>query len=195
MPSLIELTNRTLAELGRTPIESLSPSLNNPVPPEAIIVSNKILELYKEVLLDYNWNVAVVYVTNSSPLTTNFSVDFVYSYELPGNYGKFFQFAYTGADWPIYAIWDGMLLANTLPVQYYYIANDLPFETWPPLVVRYLVLYAAAKCSPTLTNNLELTKYLEIEYEKIRIRAIEQNDMERSVQSTRYNDFDRVTFV
>jgi len=189
MPSLLDLTNRSLSELGRLPVVNVDNSQ------DAQYVQNKILELYKEVLLDYNWNFAVFYVANYSPETNNFSPDYVYSYQLPGNYGKFFKWASTGAQWGIYAIVDGLLLANTLPVQYYYIANDVPFEVWPPLVSRQLVLYAAAKCSPTLTNNVNLTAYLEREYRLIRTQAIQQNDMERSVSSTPYNDFDRVTFV
>lgn len=189
MPSLLDLVNRTLSELGKFPVTAIGDM------PLAMVVQNKLIELAPEVLQDYNWNFAVVYVANYSPETTNFSPDYVYSYQLPGNYGKFFEFAFTGADWPLYAIQDGMLLANTLPVQYYYIANDVPFEAWPPLVARLLVLYTAAKLSPTATNNVELTKYLYEEYKDARTKAILWNDMERSVQSTRYNDFDRITFV
>lgn len=189
MPSLLDLTNRVLSELGRLPVVQITDS------PDALSVSNKILELYKEVLLDYNWNFAVVYVANYSPETTNFSPDYVYSYQLPGNYGKFFKWATTGAQWPFYAIVDGLMLANTLPIQYYYIANDVPFENWTPLVARQLVLYAACKSAPTLTNNMQLAAYLEKEYEKARTKAILQNDMERSVMSTPFNDFDRITFV
>ena len=189
MPSLLDLTNSALSELGRPPVTQISDS------PAALQVSNKILELYKEVLLDYNWNFAVVYVANYSPETVNFSPDFVYSYQLPGNYGKFFKWASTGAQWPYYAIEDGLLLANTLPIQYYYIANDIPFEFWPPLVARMLILYAAAKVSPTMTNNLNLSKYLYGQYTDSRTKAILENDMERSVQSTPYNDFDRITFI
>jgi hypothetical protein len=189
MPSLLDLTNRTLSELGRLAVANVSDS------DDAIYVQNKILELYQEVLLDYNWNFAVVYVANYSPETTNYSPDYVYSYQLPGNYGKFFKWATTGAQWPIYEIVDGMMLANTLPIQYYYIANDILFEFWPPLVARQLVLYAAAKSAPTLTNNVQLTAYLEKEYEKVRVKAILEDDNERSIVSTPYNDFDRITFV
>ena len=189
MPSLLALTNRALSELGRPPVVTVYDN------PAAHAVSLKILELYQEVLLDYNWNFAVVYVANYSPETTQFSPDYVYSYQLPGNYGKFYKWATTGAQWPLYAIWDGMLLANTLPVQYYYIANDVPFENWTPLVARQLVLYAAAKAAPGVTNNMKLASYLEQEYYKARTKAIMQNDMERSVLSTPYNDFDRITFV
>jgi len=189
MPSLVELTNRALSELGKLPVVAVTDS------DEAIIVSNKILELYKEVLLDYNWNFAVVYVANYSPETVNFSPDYVYSYQLPGNYGKFFKWADTGSQWPIYAIWDGLLLAQTLPVQYYYIANDIDFQYWPPLVARQIVLYAASKCAPTLTNNTQLAAYLYKEYLDARTKAILENDMERSVMTTPYNDYDRVTFV
>lgn len=189
MPSLLELVNNGLSEIGRLPVEKVTDS------PDAQVMQNKILELYKEVLLDYNWNFAVVYVANFSPLTINFSPDYVYSYQLPGNYGKFFQWASTGAQWPIYAIWDGLLLANTLPVQYYYIANDVDFEFWPPLVARLLILYAACKVCLQLTNNEKLTMYLKNEYLEARTKAIRQNDMERPVASTPYNDFDRITFV
>lgn len=189
MPSLLDLVNRTLSEIGRPSVTAITDS------PDAQTISSKIFELAPEVLLDYNWNFAIVYVANYSPETTNFSPDYVYSYQLPGNYGKFYRWASTGAQWPYYAIVDGMLLANTLPVQYYYIANDIPFEVWPPLVARYLVLYVASKVSPTLTNNMQLTGYLENEYMKIRARAIIENDMERSVMTTPYNDFDRITFV
>lgn len=189
MASLLDLTNRALSELGRLSVVQITDS------PDALTVSNKIIELAPEVLLDYNWNFAVIYVANYSPLTVNFSPDYVYSYQLPGDYGKFFKWATTGAQWPYYAIIDGMMLANTLPIQYYYIANDIPFENWPTLVARQLVLYAAAKCAPTLTNNLQLIAYLEKEYEKARTKAILWNDMERSVMSTPFNDFNRITFV
>jgi len=188
MPSLLDLVNRTLSELGKFPVETIGNEIS-------VIVSNKIIELAPEVLLDYEWNFAVVYVNNSSPETTNFSPDYVYSYQLPGNYGKFFKWATTGAQWPQYAIWDGMMLANTLPIQYYYIANDVPFEEWPPLVARQLVLYTASKLAPTATNNIKLAEYLTGQYFIARTKAIVQNDMERSVQSTPYNDFDRITFV
>src|SRR5277367_3203388 len=98
MPSLLDLTNRALSELGRPTVVAITDS------PDAMTVSNKILELAPEVLLDYNWNFAIVYVANYSPLTTNFSPDYVYSYELPGDYGKFYKWATTGAQWPLYAI-------------------------------------------------------------------------------------------
>ena len=189
MPSLLDLVNDTLSELGRLPVSEIGNS------PDAIAVTRKIFSLYKEVLLDYNWNFAVVYVANYSPETINFSPDFVYSYQLPGNYGKFFKWATTGAQWPIYEIVDGLMLANTLPIQYYYIANDIPFENWPPLVARQLVLYVAAKVSPTMTNNLNLSKYLYEQYKDARTKAILENDMERSVTSTPYNEFNRITFV
>lgn len=189
MLTLLDLTNRALSELGRLSVNAIDNS------PDAETVSEKILELAPEVLLEYNWNWAVQYVADYSPVTNNPTPDFVYAYALPGNYGKFFRFASTGADWPIYAIQDQQLLVNTLPVQYYYIVNSTSFDIWPPLVARTLVLYAAAKCALTLTNNIQLTGYLENEYVKMRTRAIQQDDMERGIVSTPYNDFQRITFV
>ena len=49
MPSLLELTNRALAELGRPNVTTIDPN-DSSSSPDAIYVSNKILELYKEVL-------------------------------------------------------------------------------------------------------------------------------------------------
>ena len=112
------------------------------------------------------------------------------------NFGKkFYKWATTGAEWPYYAIVDGMMLANTNPIQFYYIRNDMPFEFWPPLPSRALVLYAASKTALALTNNVQLTAYLKQEYKDARDKAILQDDMERSVMATPFNDFDRVTFV
>lgn len=189
MASLLDIVNYALAEIGKPNVSNVNDS------DAAIYIQAKVLQLYKEVLLDYNWNFAIVYVANYSPLTVNFSPDYVYSYALPGDYGKFFKWASTGAQWPIYAIWDAMMLANTLPIQYYYIKNDVPFEFWPPLVVRLLVLYVAAKSAPQLTNNVQLAQYLKAEYTEMRWKAIMENDQERSIQSTRYNEFNRITFV
>ncbi|MBX4189682.1 hypothetical protein KW791_00070 [Candidatus Parcubacteria bacterium] len=189
MPSELQLVNRVLSELGRLAVSAITDS------DDAQYVAAKLSEVYPELLLDYNWNFAVVYRADNTPLSTDFSPDYIYSYQLPGDFGKFFKWAATGAQWPIYEFADGMLLAQTRPVQYYYISNQVAYTVLPPLFSRALVLYTAAKSAPTLTNNLKLSEYLEKEYEKSRIKAILQNDMERSVTTTPYNDFDRITYV
>lgn len=189
MPSQLQLVNACLSEVGRPPVSNVNDS------PDSQFISAKISTLYPEVLLECNWNWAIVYREDNTPLTMNFSPDYVYSYRLPGDFGQFYKWASTGAQWPIYAIVDGMLLAQTQPVQYYYITNQASFEVLSPLFSRTLVLYAAAKSALVLTSNTDLTKYLEVEYEKMRSRAILQNDMERSVMTMPYNDFDRRNYV
>jgi len=189
MPSQLQLVNRCLSELGRLAVSAITDSQ------DAQYVAAKINELFPEMLLETTWNFCVVYRTDDTPLSTNFSPDFSYTYQLPGDFGKFFKWASTGAQWPLYEFADGLLLAQTLPVQYYYISNQPSFTVLTPLFSRALILYAAAKSAPTLTNNVQLAQYLQKEYEKILVRAILQNDMERSVQTTPYNDFDRITFV
>ena len=189
MPTHLQLVNRTLAELGRLAVAAIEES------PDALQASAKIYELEPELYLVYNWSFLVKFTINSTPLTFNFSPDYIYTYQLPGDFGHFFKWQYTGSQWPIYEFADGYLLAQTLPVGYYYIVNQAVPEVYTPLFARALVLYAAAKLSPTLTNNIQLTAYLEKEYEKIIAKAITQDDMERSVSTTPYNDFDRITFV
>lgn len=189
MPSQLQLVNRCLSELGRLPVQAVSDSN------DAIYVAAKIDELFPEVLQDCNWTWAIKYRNDSTPLTVTITPDYSYTYQLPGDFGKFYRWASTGAQWPIYEFIDGYLCAQTLPVQYYYIVNQASFSVLPPLFSRALILYAAAKSAPTLTNNVQLANYLEKEYEKARAKAILENDMERSVVSTPYNDFDRITYV
>lgn len=189
MPSQLQLVNRTLSELGRLQVTSINDS------PDATYVAAKIAELFPEVLLEANWNFAVRYRTDDTPLTTPFSPDYLYAYQLPGDFGKFFKWAATGAQWPVYEFADGMLLAQTRPVQYYYIVNIADYSVLTPLFSRALILYTASKSAPSLTNNVALTQYLEKEYMKSLAKAILENDMERSVTTTPYNDFDRITYV
>jgi len=189
MPTHLQLVNRTLSELGRLSVASVDES------PDAQAASAKIYELEPELYLEYNWTFLIVYRYDNTPLATNFSPDYNYTYQLPGNFGKFFKWQATGSQWPIYEFVDGLLLAQVKPVGYYYIVNQADPSVYTPLFARALVLYAACKLAPTLTNNVQLAGYLEKEYHKMITKAILQDDMERSVNSTPYNDFNRITFV
>lgn len=189
MPSHLQLVNRTLSELGRLSVASIMESQ------DAQQASAKIYELEPELYLVYNWSFLTKYIFDNTPLTVNFSPDYSYTYQLPGDFGHFFKWQYTSSQWPIYQFTDGFLLAQVKPVGYYYIVNQAVPEVYTPLFARALVLYAAAKLSPTLTNNVQLTAYLEKEYEKMIAKAITQDDQQRSIGQTPYNDFDRVQFV
>jgi hypothetical protein len=189
MPTQLQLVNRTLSELGRLAVASVNES------PDAQQANAKLIELAPELYEVYNWTFLVKFVLDNTPLTFNFSPDYNYTYQLPGDFGKFFKWEAVGSQWPIYEFADGYLLAQVKPVGYYYIVNQAAPEVYKPLFARALVLYAAAKLAPTLTNNIQLAAYLEKEYEKMITKAILQDDMERSVSATPYNDFDRITFV
>ncbi len=189
MPSQLQLVNRTLSELGRLAVASINDS------EDAQYVAAKLFEMLPELLLEYNWNFAVKYRTDDTPTTTIFSPDFSYTYQLPGDFGHFFKWAATGAQWPIYEFADGYLLAQTKPVQYYYIVNVCDYAVLPPLFARALVLRAASESAPSLTNNVTLADYLKKKYDIVMAKAILQNDMERSVLETPYNSFNRITFV
>lgn len=189
MPSKIELVNRALSELGKLPIAKIEDS------EASIFLSNKIDELHPELLLVTNWLWAITYKSDSTPLISNFSPDYSYSYQLPSNFGKFFRFINASTDYAYYMFADGMILSNSNPIQYYYIVNDVDYSIIPALYARALILYAAASCSLNLTNNVQLTGYLDNQYKLARIRAILQNDMERSVQQMPYNDYGRKVYV
>jgi len=189
MPTQLQLVNRTLSELGRLSVASVDES------PDAQQANAKLIELVPELYLVYNWSFLVKFIIDNTPLTFNFSPDYNYTYQLPGDFGHFFKWQDTGSQWPIYEFADGYLLAQVKPVGYYYIVNQAVPEVYTPLFARALVLYAAAKLAPTLTNNVQLAVYLEKEYEKMLGKAVTQDDMENPHFSTPYNDFNRITFV
>jgi hypothetical protein len=189
MPTHLQLVNRTLSELGRLSVASIDES------PDAQQASAKIYELEPELYLVSNWSFLVKFILDNTPLTFNFSPDYQYTYQVPTDFGRFFRSQNTGSQWPIYEFADGYLLAQVKPVGYYYIVNQAAPEVYTPLFARALVLYAAAKLAPTLTNNVPLTVYLEKEYEKLISKASVQDDMLNPHFQTPYNDFDRLTYV
>ena len=189
MPSQLQLVNRALSELGRLPVTAINDS------PDALYVANKLDELFPEVLLEANWTWAIKYQRDDTPLTESITPDYTYTYQLPGDFGRFYRFASTGSQWPIYEFINNYLCAQTKPIQYYYIVNQASFQFLLPVFARALVLYVASMSAPTLTNNVQLTAYLEKKYEKWLAKAILENDMRRSVVSTPYSDFDRLTYV
>jgi len=189
MPTQLQLVNRTLSELGRPSVSSITES------PDAQQVSNKLFELVPELYLVANWSFLVKFIADNTPLTFNFSPDYEYTYQVPTDFGRFFKFEATGSQWPVYEFADGYLLAQIKPIAYYYIVNQALPEIYTPLFSRALVLYAAAKLAPTLTNNIQLTTYLEKEYEKMIAKAEVQDNMLNPHFATPYNDFNRITFV
>lgn len=189
MATLLSLTNEALAELGKLPVEAITNSQASQSLASAIETA------HAELLTVYSWPWAIVYRADNTPLVNNFSPDYSYSYQLPADYGQFFKWATTGAQWPYYAFMDGMLLANTRPVSYYYIVNDANFELISPLYNRMLVLCAASRRALVLTENIQLTAYLQQQFMAAKHNAIRQADMQRSVMAQPYNDFDRITFV
>ena len=90
MPTHLQLVNRTLSELGKPAVASITES------PDALQASAKIYELEPELYLVYNWSFLVKYTFNSTPLTFNFSPDYQYTYQLPGDFGHFFKWQATG---------------------------------------------------------------------------------------------------
>lgn len=189
MPSQLEMVNRTLAELGRPAVQQIAGNAN------AEYIAAKIAELYPELLLSYTWTFATVYKYDDNPRSVNFSPDFTYTYQLPANFGQFFKWATSGAQYPAYEFVDGLLLAQTRPVQYYYIVNDADYTVFPPLFARAVVLYAASESAPILTNDVQLATYLEKKFLMTLDKAIKQDAMQRSVVQVPYNDFDRILFV
>jgi hypothetical protein len=185
----IDLINQVLSELGKNPVENANDS------EAAQYISRKLDEFLPRLIVKRNWTFLKKYVSNNTPLTVNFSPDYVYSYQLPADFGTFYKWATSGAQWSVYEFCDGMLLANTRPIKYWYIVNTTDFTILSPLASYALVLWVAAKCAPTLTNNIKLSRSLMSDYVDALADAIREDDMLRPVVGMPYNDYDRINLI
>jgi len=191
MPSKLDVVNQVLGELGRFPVASI---LNTD--DAAQIISSRTDLLSLELLQRTDWNFAIEYFSSTTPLAQSFSPDFLYSYALPFNYGKFDR---TSPMYPnfglYYRIVDGMICTNANPISFYYVVNQVDYSVITPLFERALITYVASDVCLVLTNNAQLEVYLKAKYDEKLNDALRSNDQERYIQSTPYNDFDRMVYV
>lgn len=185
--SKLDVINQAMIEIGRLPVTNENDS------DASQLISAKIDLLLPLMLLETTWNFAVKYISDSTPNTQQFSPEYLYTYQLPFDYGRLFRFQ-TNC-WPLtYMITDGLLLTDILPIQYYYIVNSIDFDAFNALFYRALSLYTASDSCLVLTNNEQLTQYLAQKYEKAKSDAMLFNDMERDVRTVPYNDYDRTVW-
>jgi hypothetical protein len=187
----LDTVNQVLNELGFPPVAILNQTN------QSLLISNKLDILLPEMLEETDWNFAIKFVFNNTPLTTTISPDFLYNYELPGDYNRLDRFSWrSGNGWLNYSwrIIDNVIMTNVRPILYYYVVNDADYSVFDSVFWRALVLYAAAECAVILTQNEKLQRQLEAKYQQKLSQAVLRNDMEREVCSTPYNDFDRTAY-
>jgi hypothetical protein len=192
--SKLSIVNQVLLEIGRLPVTNIDDS------PDAELISAKVDLLLPVLLQETHWNFAIKYREDSTPLTTQFSPDYNYTYQLPADFGHLFNwgnfnnnFSDPGAQ--PFLITDGLINSNSQPITYYYIVNNVDPDALTIMFFRALVLFTASDVSLALTENQSLTSYLRQKYEIEKARAVMRNDMEFYKTSTPYNDYDRIRLV
>lgn len=186
--SKLNVVNQALIELGKLPVENIAES------EWAQLISTKVDLLLPMMLKDANWNFAVKYRSDSTPITQNFTPDLNYTYQLPADFGRFFKFS-TNCFPLRYEFFDNYLVSNVYPIQYYYIVNNLDYSAFETLFFRALSIYAASDCCTVLTNNTALTQELRQKYLDAKSNAILFNDMQREITQTPFNDFNRQSYI
>lgn len=190
MPSLAEIVNQVLTEFGRLPIPDYTQDSSG------ILIANRVMTLLPELLLRTDWNFAIKYVTDDSPLSVNISPEYLYNYQLPPDYDRMDRVSWFSINFGlVYRIIDGVIMCNVRPIQYYYVVNNIDLNVMTPVFYRALVLYVAATTCSAITNDEKLRVILEKLYQQKMVDAIRQNDMDRMVVSTPYNDFGRPTYI
>lgn len=183
----LDVVNQALIELGKMPVAAISDS------EAAQILSNKIDILLPLLILSDIFNWAIKFVSNDSPLVGQFSPEWLYQYQLPADFGRFFRFI-TNYFPTSYAIMDGLLLTSQIPVQYYYVVNTIPFANLETTFYRALSLWTAADCCMVLTQSEKLTQYINSKFLDAKSQTILFNQTERMITSAP-NDFDRLTYI
>lgn len=190
MPSMADVVNQVLNEFGRLPVPDYT------LDSSGILISNKVNVLLPELLLRTDWNFAIKFVVDSSPLSVPISPEYYYNYELPPDYNRLDRISWFTINFGlVYRIIDNVLMTNVYPIQYYYVQNNVDLGVISASFYRCLVLYVAATTCMAITNDEGLAKYLQSMYQQKMVDAIRQNDMDRMVVSTPYNDFNRQTYI
>lgn len=189
----LDIINQVLNEISSASTDNVNDN------DAALIISNKLDILLPELLCETDWNFATKYVDNNTPLVTDFSPQYRYSYALPPDFGRFDRFynfstygAWGGLPWRIV---DGQLLTNQRPIQYYYVVNNCAYGVLPPKFARALIMYCAAEVAAQLTENLIFLETLNGKSDQKIAEAVVFNDQERPIARVPYNDFDRPSIV
>jgi hypothetical protein len=182
----LEIINLALIELGKPTVDAVDAT------DDSVLLSFKLDILLPVMLLAAPWNFGVKFRQDNTPLTTPFSPEYLYAYQLPADFGSFFRFLTNY--YPIsYQFADGMLLTSQRPIQYYYIVNAADPGALSTLFVRAVSIFIAADSCMVLTQNENLTKYLQAKYLESKSDAILFNDIQREIWQAP-NDFDRTYY-
>jgi hypothetical protein len=180
-PYKLDIVNQVLSELTRLPVDSIDSSKDTQ------LISYRIDKAIPLLLLKTNWKFAIKYATLSSPETVNPFPQYQYSYVLPADYGRMWHL---WQQWFNYDILDGRIVTDQKPITFYYVVNQVDYDTLGILFERLLVLYLASVFAKPLTENVQLAADLEVKYEKEFNNAVLQNSMEGPIKSAP-NDYDR----
>lgn len=186
--SKLDVINMALNHIGRLPVIQDTDSQ------DAQIISLRIDVLLPVLLRTARWNFAIKYVSDNTPNTLPFSPDYQFAYTLPFDFGQFCNLS-TNCFPLSYRFVDGLLLTSIRPISYYYVVNTVDFDAITTMFYYALSLFVASDVCMVLTKDKELTDWLKIRHEESKSDAILQNDMERYIQTTPSNDFDRQSYI
>jgi hypothetical protein len=178
--SRLSIVNQARIELGRLPVSNINDA------DDTILLDAKIDILLPVLLQETNWDFAIKYKQDSTPLTTQFTPDYEFTYQLPADYGQMFGWGdfninFGNLSSSPFLITDGLISTDDNPISYYYIVSNVDVDAISTLFYRTLVLFIASDSALVLTENEDLTKYLNLKYEEARSKAVNRNDMERFI--------------
>lgn len=190
MPSQLDVINYALTEIGRMPVVNASDSK------DALLMQYKVDSLLRKYLKLTDWNFAIKFIIDNTPVASPFSPEFLYSFQLPADFGRMDRISPLTINFALYyRIIDNFICTNTKPFEYYYVVNQCPYGDLDDTSFIAMGMYLASESAMALTNNIQLVAYLKQSYQKCLADAMRFNDMERMIQNTPYNDFDRQSYI
>ena len=187
--SKIDVVNRVLSELAEPPVTNVSDT------PSSRLIERRFDELLPTQIKRANWEWAIKYVEDDSPLAQNEFPEWNHNYSLPGDFGKFYRLGINSFELTEWKVYGNILATNHKPIRYYYIVDDPNLLSLEPIFTDAMVLYTAARVCLVVTEDSNLMQYLMKEYEQKMMEAILNNSMQEAIRSKPHNDFDRIQYI
>lgn len=188
----LDIVNQVLNLIARTAVDNVNES------PQAILINQRYPNLLKNLLRKAIWNFAIAFKSDNTPLTTTVSNEFLFNYQLPANYGRFWRMEAqsTPTFGFVYQIVDNIFMTNANPINYWYVVNYVDASVIPPPFEQALVYYIASQVCLSLTQNKQLSDELKFEFINTYLPdAIQQVAYEQMIIQTAFNDFDRQSYI
>lgn len=178
----IQIVNRVMNQLGRLGVAAAS---NDSY---AALISERLPDDVVYMLSQDSWYFATKFIRDESPAAASPVVpNYKYAYYLPFDFLQF----YKQLENLNYQTYQGFILSSAPFIQYFYVYNLTDYTKFRPWFTEALVWYIVNRVALPLTQNINVAKIAEAQFEKEIYLAKTSNKMESPIFEAPYNSYNR----